>query len=236
MSKINEVVVTYDTVVKVVDSDANKSASSEEGRAYGGVLRSVKGKLQEHITDEAIRIAWANIGGVESRLMIDSKKHRVPIKRNYVEALEDLKIKKHILDNIADYAYGISVDKQVYIDDVFVLGIECKAYTENAMIKRILVDFSLLKTIYPDLNCYLFQLESQLGGDYSDLKEITFGSKPTHTLMSYFPEVKLNVFTFLEGERKVDEPIHKKEFFKPLKREQVEKAVTLLAADLKNHL
>ena len=128
------------------------------------------------------------------------------------------------------------MDKQVYIDDVFVLGIECKAYTENAMIKRILVDFSLLKTIYPDLNCYLFQLESQLGGDYSDLKEITFGSKPTHTLMSYFPEVKLNVFTFLEGERKVDEPIHKKEFFKPLKREQVEKAVTLLAADLKNHL
>ena len=104
------------------------------------------------------------------------------------------------------------------------------------MIKRILVDFSLLKTIFPNISCYLFQLESQLGGDYCDLREITFGSKPTHTLMSYFPEVKLKIFTFLKGERKVDEPIHKQAYFKPLEKIQVEKAISLLATDLQKFL
>jgi len=79
-------------------------------------------------------------------------------------------------------------------------------------------------------------LESQLGGDYCELKEITFGSKPTHTLMSYFPKVKLNIFTFLSGERRVDEPIHKEEYFKLLEKEQIEKAVSLLANDLKEYL
>ena len=54
--------------------------------------------------------------------------------------------------------------------------------------------------------------------------------------MSYFPMVKLNIFTFLKGERKVDEPIHKEEHFKPLERIQVEKAISLLANDLKNYL
>ena len=33
------------------------------------------------------------------------------------------------------------------------------------MIKRILIDFHLLKTIFPNISCYLFQLESQLGGE-----------------------------------------------------------------------
>ena len=37
MTRINEVVTTYDTVVKIVDADAKQSAKSEEGRAYGGV-------------------------------------------------------------------------------------------------------------------------------------------------------------------------------------------------------
>jgi len=104
------------------------------------------------------------------------------------------------------------------------------------MLKRILVDFSLLKTVFPNISCYLFQLESQLGGDYCDLNEVTFGSKPTHTLMSYFPEVKLQIFTFLKGERKIDRPIHKSEYFKPLEKSRIEKAVFMLSKDLERHL
>ena len=104
------------------------------------------------------------------------------------------------------------------------------------MIKRILVDFSLLKTIFPNISCYLFQLESQLGGDYCDLNEKTFGSNPSHTLMSYFPEVKLKIFTFLKGERKVDKPIHKPGYFKPLEKKQVEKAISILENDFRKYL
>lgn len=230
--KIDELITTYNNVVKVVDKNANE----EEDRAYGGVVRSVKGKLQEHITEEIIKITWESLGGKNERLSIDSKKQRIPIQKDYIMKLEDNEVKQYILSNISDYFFGLSVDKQVYIDRKLVIAIECKAYTENAMIKRILVDFSLLKTIFPNISCYLFQMESQLGGDYCDLKEITFGSKPSHTLMSYFPKVNLIIFTFLKGERKVDEPMHKEEHFKPLEEIQIEKAIPLLANDLKKYL
>jgi hypothetical protein len=230
--KIDELITNYNSVVKDVDKNANE----EEDRAYGGVVRSVKGKLQEHITEEIINIAWESIGGKNERLLIDSKKQKIPIQKDYIMQIGDNEVKQYILSNISDYFFGLSVDKQIYIDKKLVIGIECKVYTENAMIKRILVDFSLLKTIFPNISCYLFQLESQLGGDYCDLKEITFGSKPTHTLMSYFPKVKLNVFTFLKGERKVDEPIHKERYFKHLEKIQIEKAISLLANDFKKYL
>jgi uncharacterized protein YeeX (DUF496 family) len=142
--RIKQLINDYNTVVKVIDKDAKDDTSD---RAYGGIIRSTKGRLQEHITEEIIKIAWKELGGEEERLNIDSKKHKIPINISYVKnKIKDNEIKKHILANINDYCYGLSVDKQVYIDGKFVLGIECKAYTENAMIKRILVDFYLLKT------------------------------------------------------------------------------------------
>ena len=82
---------------------------------------------------------------------------------DYINELPDQEIREHILNNVDDYCYKLSVDKQVFIDEEFVLGIECKSYTENAMLKRVLVDFKLLKTRFSRLKCYLFQLESQLG-------------------------------------------------------------------------
>lgn len=226
-SKILSLIDDYNTVVKIVDKDANEDKSD---RAYGGIIRSVKGKLQEHITGEIVKIAWESIGGDCSRLKIDSKKHKIPIQVNYVKKIKDIELRKYIFSNIENYFYGLSVDKQVYIDDKFVIGIECKAYSENAMIKRILVDFELLKTIFKDINCYLFQLESQLGGDYSKLNCKTYGSTSTHTIMSYFDNVELNIVTFLEGERKVKKPIHK--IFKPLPENSIYNATLLLSKDL----
>ena len=83
------------------------------------------------------------------------------------------------------YQYGAQVDVHVFVDQEFVLGIECKAYAENAMLKRIMVDFSMLKSLYPRLGCCLVQLESQLGGDYSKpLVRRHMGSPSSHTLMS----------------------------------------------------
>lgn len=54
--------------------------------------------------------------------------------------------------------------------------------------------------------------------------------------MSYINDVKLKIFTFLEGERKVDKPIHKTSFKKPLKEETVNKAVDLLANEFLKRL
>ena len=93
------------------------------------------------------------------------------------------------------------------------------------MLKRILVDFTLLKSVYKDLKCALLQFESQLTGDYSEIdKPVILGSHSSHTLMSHF-DVDLHIMTLIKGERKVDEPIHKAEFFKPLTYETVIKCI-----------
>lgn len=102
--------------------------------------------------------------------------------------------------------------------------------------KRIMVDFTFLKQVFPNAKCVLLQLESQLGGDYSLLKnEITYGSFPTHTIMSYF-DVDLNIITLLEGERKVDKPIHKKDCFKELQKISLIRAVEVLKQLFKDYL
>jgi Fe-S cluster biosynthesis and repair protein YggX len=227
ISSIDEIIHDYETVVKVVDTDA----SEQTDRAYGGVVRTVKGKLQEHITEKIIRLAWKNLGGKSSQLLIDKKKIHIPIQETYVNHLSNKEVREYISKNIKNYFYGLSVDKHIFIDGKFVMGIECKAYTENAMIKRILIDFHLLKTLYPNISCFLFQLESQLGGDYSKLPGTVFGSTSTHSIMSYFEDVDLNIFTFLKGERNIENPIHKN--FKPLEHNIVEKAVKLIENHLK---
>lgn len=110
------------------------------------------------------------------------------------------------------------------------MGIECKNYTENAMLKRIMIDFRMLKSCYPDLLCCLLQLESQLGGDYAEpLANPRMGSPSSHTVMSFFSEIDLNVVTMLRGERRVKRPIHDPEFFKPLRPEDMEGVVAQFA-------
>jgi hypothetical protein len=75
METVNDIIQTYNSVVKVIDTDA----SDQSDRAYGGVVRSVKGKLQEHITESIIRLAWNDLGGIASRMEINSKKIHIPI-------------------------------------------------------------------------------------------------------------------------------------------------------------
>ncbi len=228
--RLQELIATYDSVVKVIDTEA----SSQSDRAYGSMIREVKGKLQEHISEEIVRIAWSYIGGAESDIEINSNKIKIPIRTNYIEQIQDQELRSYIQSNQDKYYYGLSVDKHIFIRGNFVSAIECKAYTENAMIKRILVDFMLLKTRFPQLTCYLFQLESQMGGDYSTYALGKYGSRITHSIMSYFPTVHLHIFTFLTGERDVQNPIHK--VFKPLELDRLREAVSLMADDLKQYL
>ncbi|BBM89526.1 hypothetical protein COTS27_01230 [Spirochaetota bacterium] len=226
---IESIINTYNTVVKGVDSNALKS-NNQKGRTYGGLIRATKGKLQEHITHSLVKIAWKELGGKESDIDINSKKIHIPIQQNYLNKLIDEKVKKRIANNLQHYTYKLSVDKHIYIKKKFVMGIECKSYTENAMIKRILVDFDLLTSIHKDLKCFLFQLESQLTGDYANIDKATiYGSRSTHTIMSYF-NCRLHIITLLKGERTIDKPIHKN--FKPLSKKSLIKAKNILKDNL----
>ena len=216
---IEKLITEYERLVSQSDGKALRSTD----RAYGGIIRSEKGTFVEFLGASVVKLAWERKGGTKENLIINKKKIPIMIDQKYVENLstevyDDLDVTK--------YKYGLSVDIHAFINNELVLGIECKAYAENAMIKRILFDFYLLKTVKSNMKCCLLQLESQLGGDYSDLSVSEHkGSESTHTLMSYFPNVDLNIITLLDGERKVDKPIHKIKFYKPLTTESLEQAI-----------
>lgn len=103
------------------------------------------------------------------------------------------------------------------------------------MLKRILFDAKLMKEAVGTNTYYLVQLESQLGGDYSELNEVTYGSPATHALLSHV-DVELIIITLLKGERKVDRPIHKIEFYKELKMKELKKAVEIFAKALHKYI
>lgn len=219
--KFNSIITAYEHLTKGIDT---KAKTGIDGRAYGGIIRAGKGKMVESIATEIVKMAWEELGQRPEKLIVNKKKIKLQIRRDYIKKIKNLEIRRHILENIDDYYFPLGVDLHIFINKKFVLAIECKAYTENAMMKRILVDFSLFHEIFPKANFILFQLESQLGGDYSEFKKLTLGSLSTHTLLSYF-DVNLNIITLLKGERKVDKPIHKKQYFKPLEKESISTAV-----------
>ena len=221
-----ELIRSYNLLVGGIEDEAVHDAE----RAYGGVIRAAKGKLVESMTPHIIRLAWADCGGQPERLSFgDTKTYRAPIQQGYVDGLPD-EIRDYINDRRGQYFYRAQVDHHIFVDGAFALGVECKSYTENAMLKRILIDFRLLKSRHPNLVCCLLQLESQLGGSYSNpLTAPQTGSPSSHTLMSYFPEVELNIITLLEGERKIDRPIHQANYFKELNPEVLERAIERFA-------
>jgi hypothetical protein len=232
MSKIKNIVNAYNLLVKGIEQKANE----DDDRAFGGVIRAGKGLMVENITQLLLEVAWEELGGNPERIDFKKQTKKLPIKKEYVEKIEDIEVKKYILENLDNYFYTLKADVHCNIDKDLVLAVECKAYTENAMIKRILVDFSLMKHGWENLNCFLLQLESQLGGDYSaPNKEIIYGSSSTHTLFSYF-DVKIEILTLLEGERKVNKAIHKPEHYKELKKEHLRKAIDKFKNVLTNYL
>jgi hypothetical protein len=232
----HDLIKAYDTLVKGIEQNAHDDNDTGE-RAYGGVIRAGKGKLVESLAKNLVIIAWSELNQKLSRLDLTQREAiKIRIKNEYISKIENEKVKEFIQRNIDNYFYKFRTDVHVMIDNKFVLGIECKAYTENAMLKRIMVDFSFLHNIYPEAKCVLLQLESQLTGDYSQIyKDTIYGSYSSHSIMSYF-ENNLNIVTLLEGERKVNEAIHKGEFYKELKIEALDKAVEKIKSLLKDFI
>ena len=227
LSNIGAIIKEYNRVMKKL---------AKEKRP--GIIRAEKGRLVERITESLVQIAWKEIGGNPEKIVIDAKKEDIIMREEYIGRQKDKGVVlKDMLQNKPDYKYMLSVDKHVKVDGKFVLAIECKAYAENAMLKRVCLDLSWLKEKFPDLECVFFQLESQLGGDYSELKnpEETLGSKPSHSILSKFP-IDLTIITLLKGERNPQKPIHKPEFRKSLPRSSLESALKIFKEKLKPYL
>ena len=114
-------------------------AQVDQDRAYGGIIRSAKGKLLEELCKELVTIAWDELGGDNKRLSFSNKRVDIPLRKEYINKIKSDEVKKWISDNYPDFVFKAQVDNHTMIDDKFVLGIECKAYTHNF---RIIIRFS----------------------------------------------------------------------------------------------
>lgn len=229
--KIAAIIAGYNKFMKGIDD----LAVSSKDRAYGGIIRAGKGRLVEKIASDIVQIAWIDVLHQDpARLKINKEKVPIGINDTYINRIKNDKVKQYVVKNRESLIYKFGTDVQVFVDGKLVLPIECKAYTENAMLKRILFDAYLMKEALGLDTYYLVQMESQLGGDYCELNDITYGSPATHALLAHV-DVDLEIITLLQGERKVNRPIHKAKFFKELKASQLRKAVALFSNELKKH-
>jgi hypothetical protein len=200
MINIEEIKSEYEKAIL----SSQKLYANRRAKDTAGAVRYTKGKIVEDITKDIIKIAWSKISSDEERLRMD--KTKVVIKTN-------------------DETYKLSQDIHVYIDNIFRISIECKSYTEVAMYKRVLVDATLLERAVPTIDAFfIVQLENFLGGDYG--KEIEAkGSDSVITLNRAFPGINMTIITLLDGDRNIDKPLHRPEYFKPLKDERLNYAV-----------
>ena len=190
----------------------------------GGQIRSRKGKLVANLLDAIVQQAWHEIGALD-RLEIRTQRVEIPIHADYVRTLMPQATKAHVEENLEGYISRVELDRAVLIDERLVLGIECKSYTENAMLKRVLKDFELTLQRHPEMLFCVFQLENALGGDYGEPCKMDYlGSESTHTLLSHSP-VRLEIITLLNGNRTTQREIHRPAHFKALRLENVEACV-----------
>ena len=223
---INRIINEYTTTVLGIQ----RQTEEEVGRAAGGVMRSSKGKVVEEISKLIIKQAWLEAGGNLGRLRFGNETYKIYVREEYITMLPEFLQQEYRADRESVF-YRAKVDTHVFIDSKFVMGIECKAYTENAMLKRILIDLHLLKTLFPELICCLLQLETFLGGNNTEPSiNSQIANNSTYTLMSFFPNVELQIMTLLEGSRDIDRPIHKQEYFKQMKPEYVKHAINRFSA------
>jgi hypothetical protein len=233
LDSLDSLIEKYNNVIQNIEVQANDPLNE---RAYGGIVRAEKGMLVESIAKKLVSTAWIDVLEQRSeRLKIKKNKINIPMRTAYIDRITRAEVQSHLRNNLSEQYYKFRTDIQVYIDDTLVLPIECKAYTENAMLKRIVFDANLA---YEHMNIHkfiLFQLESQLTGDYSELNDITYGSPPSNTILSYC-NVNIDIITLLTGERKVKKPIHNPRFFKPLELRSLEKALLRISDSLREFI
>ena len=198
----------------------------------GGQIRGKKGALAERIAEAIVRLAWHKLGEEAGRLTVKKRTEPIDIEENYINTLKYEYLRHDIRQNKDKYIYKIEFDRAVEIDNRFVLGVECKAFTDQTMFKRSLKEFELtLHLLFPELIFCIFQLENGLGGDYGDAKNPKqLGSGSTHTLMSHSPSVSLEIITLLDGNHNSKKKIHNPEHFKKLPVKNVATCVSKFRA------
>ena len=112
-----------------------------------GQIRGKKGALVEADRQRPCSSCLGEDWGHKlSELELKNNKYSIPLLDldKYLKRLPDQGIREHIVEHRENYVYKLGCDVQCYYKNKFLLAIECKTYTENAMLKRVLVDSFLL--------------------------------------------------------------------------------------------
>ena len=103
VKKLRNLIIEYENFMNIMEHDAEK-AIRIDSRAYGGFIRAAKGKVQEYISENLVRITWGDeLSQKTDKLTINSQKIRIPIQMEYVNQIKDKAVREYILANIRKY-------------------------------------------------------------------------------------------------------------------------------------
>ena len=201
--ELNEIILNAEKKVDVI-----KKTTS---RASGGIKRMAKGDLVEEIYSRIIKFCLnekkSNLKLINKMGNLPKNVKKVPIlkvSQNYIN-LKNLNFsKKELAKGYEDKFDGFILDNQ---DIKFVL--EYKAFSENTMLKRCLVDASIAQIFDKNINYCLCLLQSHL---YQNERLIGYNA---HSLMDFFYQkfkVNVDILVLVKEPRVVNEDILKKKY------------------------
>ena len=200
-SKIEEIKKLYST--NISDCQSLKNEGSE-----GGKIRQNKGDMVEEISSMVCRIAIDDLNKEFNKTTI------IRIKKDTVDIFHK---------NDRTVSYQMEIDRLVQIDGKTVGHIESKAYADLSMYKRALFDAYLATEHYPEIECFLFELEKGVADSSDSLK----------VLNSKFPEVVLHKHSLLNQLRSSSREIHDVCNYKELSSQEIEDAILFFKSKLR---
>ena len=201
--ELNQIILNAEKKVDII--------KKKTSRASGGIKRMAKGDLVEEIYSRIIKFCLnekkSNLKLINKMGNLPKNVKKVPIlkvSQNYIN-LKNLKFtKKELATGYEDKFDGFILDNQ---DIKFVL--EYKAYSENTMLKRCLVDASIAQIFDKNINYCLCLLQSHL---YQNERLIGYNA---HSLMDFFYQkfrVNVDILILVKEPRVVNEDIIKKKY------------------------
>ena len=202
-NELNQIILSAENKVDLI--------KKRTSRASGGIKRMAKGDLVEEIYSRIIKFC---LDEKKSKLKLINKMGNLPknvnkvpilkVSQNYIN-LKNLKFTdKELATGYEDKFDGFIIDNQ---DIKFVL--EYKAYSENTMLKRCLVDASIAQMFDKNINYCLCLLQSHL---CQNQRLIGYNA---HSLMDFFYQkfkVNVDILILVKEPRVVNEDIIKKKY------------------------
>jgi hypothetical protein len=170
-----------------------------------GLIRSRKGKLVEDLAEDLLVIACNMLGIDKDRISFGPMDVKVPLENMDYLLTQPYEVSNYLIDNLEKCYHELKTDTNLSIDGQFVLDVECKSYTENTMLKKIVQDCIFIRNAYPKTSVCVLQLENALGGDYGGAD--VMGSPMAHAIMSH-GNVDIKIITLMNGNRSSNRPIH----------------------------